>query len=195
MAEKGEAFSWTDFAPCGGFETGSGLYIRDPIDEIFSVSMGGGRTVQEEPLYIYLNGGEEFIDLRYEDPDAFLCRHQAVLRGAAERRGTGPLARRKHGRTVRCPSANISGGWWTWGSMPGSPRRTWTPRTLAPGYLPVPGGEGGNRFRLHDEEPPGGAAVLTLQEMGGREVSDFLPSESGEAVAPPHADLFAAQMF
>lgn len=66
---------------------------------------------------------------------------------------------------------------------------------FGPGIFTCTWGEGGNRFRLHDEEPPGGAAVLTLREMGGREVSDFLPSESGEAVAPPHADLFAAQMF
>ena len=79
---KGEALSWADFEGYAYTETGSGLYIRDyPIDGTFSLGIGGG-WLDEEPLYMYLNCGEDFIDIRREDVDAFIRRGQAVQRGA-----------------------------------------------------------------------------------------------------------------
>ena len=81
--QKGEMLSWADFENYEYIETGSGLYIRVyPIDGTFSLSIGGGRPDQEEPLYVYLNCGEDFIDIRREDVDAFIRRGQAVQRGA-----------------------------------------------------------------------------------------------------------------
>ena len=81
--QKGEMLSWADFENYEYIETGSGLYIRVyPIDGTFSLSIGGGRPDQEEPLYMYLNCGEDFIDIRREDVDAFIRRGQAVQRGA-----------------------------------------------------------------------------------------------------------------
>lgn len=79
---KGEALSWADFEDYEYIETGSGLYIRDyPIDGTFSLGIGGG-WLDEEPLYMYLNCGEDFIDIRREDVDAFIRRGRAVQRGA-----------------------------------------------------------------------------------------------------------------
>lgn len=83
--QKGEMLSWADFENYEYIETGSGLYIRVyPIDGTFSLSIGGGRPDQEEPLYMYLNCGEDFIDIRREDVDAFIRRGQG--RPAGQRR-------------------------------------------------------------------------------------------------------------
>ena len=80
---KGEMLSWADFENYEYIETGSGLYIRVyPMDGTFSLSIGGGRPEQEEPLYIYLNCGEDFIDIRRENVDAFIRRGQAIQQGA-----------------------------------------------------------------------------------------------------------------
>ena len=80
--QKGELLSWADFEDYTYTETGSGLYIRDyPIDGSFSLRIGGG-WLDEEPMYIYLNCGEDFIDIRREDVDAFIRRGQAVQQGA-----------------------------------------------------------------------------------------------------------------
>ena len=79
---KGEMLSWADFEDYTYTETGSGLYIRDyPIDGSFSLRIGGG-WLDEEPMYIYLNCGEDFIDIRRENVDAFIRRGQAVQQGA-----------------------------------------------------------------------------------------------------------------
>lgn len=84
---KGELLSWTDFEDYTYTETGSGLYIRDyPIDGSFSLRIGGG-WLDEEPMYIYLNCGEDFIDIRREDVDAFIRNH--LPGGGAD--GTGSM--------------------------------------------------------------------------------------------------------
>lgn len=79
---KGEELSWADFEAYDCIETGSGLYIRIyPIDETFSLSIGGAGP-EEEPLYIYLTTEEDRIDIRRENVRAFIHRVQAIRNGA-----------------------------------------------------------------------------------------------------------------
>lgn len=79
---KGEELSWADFEAYDCIETGSGLYIRIyPIDETFSLSIGGAGP-EEEPLYIYLTTEEDRIDICRENVRAFIHRAQAIRDGA-----------------------------------------------------------------------------------------------------------------
>lgn len=78
LSEKGDELTWSDFEEYSFTETGSGLYIRVyEIDEIFNLTIGGG-SVQEKPMYIYLgvNEGSEFIDIRYDNVPKFINAHK-----------------------------------------------------------------------------------------------------------------------
>ncbi|MBR5444760.1 MAG: hypothetical protein IKV57_01470, partial [Clostridia bacterium] len=87
--EKGETLTWSDFEAYKYIETGSGLYIRlYEIDDMFSLSIGGGYPLDKAPMYIYLtanvrNGAR--MDIRYEDPGAFIekYRNEAVGRSCS----------------------------------------------------------------------------------------------------------------
>lgn len=84
LSEKGESLSWEDFELYDSREVGSGLYIRVyPIDETFSVWIGSF-TPGEKPLYILLGTENDQIDLRREDPLAFIRSYQAVRSGAGQ---------------------------------------------------------------------------------------------------------------
>ena len=84
LSEKGERLSWEDFEPYDSREVGSGLYIRVyPIDETFSVWIGSF-TPGEKPLYILLGTENDQIDLRREDPVAFIRSYQTVRSGAGQ---------------------------------------------------------------------------------------------------------------
>ena len=95
--QKGEMLSWADFEAYDYIETGSGLYIRVyPIDGTFSLSIGGGRPDQEDPLYIHLNCGEDFIDIRREDVGAFIRDH--LSGGGADDTGSVKVSLTEGGR-------------------------------------------------------------------------------------------------
>lgn len=84
LSEKGERLSWEDFELYDSREVGSGLYIRVyPIDKTFSVWIGSF-TPGEKPLYILLGTENDQIDLRREDPLAFIRSYQAVRSGAGQ---------------------------------------------------------------------------------------------------------------
>ncbi|QUO38523.1 hypothetical protein KFE19_03140 [Dysosmobacter sp. Marseille-Q4140] len=84
LSEKGESLSWEDFELYDSREVGSGLYIRVyPIDKTFSVWIGSF-TPGEKPLYILLGTENDQIDLRREDPLAFIRSYQAVRSGAGQ---------------------------------------------------------------------------------------------------------------
>lgn len=53
-----------------------------PIDETFSLTIGGGRPEQGEPMCIHLNGEDDFINLCLEDVDPFIRSYQATRDGA-----------------------------------------------------------------------------------------------------------------
>ncbi len=68
LTAKGENLTWSDFAGYSHTDIGSGLYIWHlPIDEVFSVKVGGG-SIMSAPAYIYLCAGsgdaEKRIDIR-----------------------------------------------------------------------------------------------------------------------------------
>lgn len=75
LAERGEALTWADFDGYDHIDTGSGLYIRVyPIDEIFSLWIGGGST-EESPMYIYLALADNMdvrVEIRQDDVKAFI---------------------------------------------------------------------------------------------------------------------------
>ncbi len=68
LSAKGYDLTWEDFAQYAHTDIGSGLYIWHlPIDELFSVKVGGG-SIMTVPAYIYLCAGsgeqETRIDVR-----------------------------------------------------------------------------------------------------------------------------------
>ncbi len=68
LSDKGYDLTWEDFAEYSHTDIGSGLYIWHlPIDELFSVKVGGG-SIMTAPAYIYLCAGsgeqETRIDIR-----------------------------------------------------------------------------------------------------------------------------------
>lgn len=77
LSKKGDDLSWGDFETYFGHEAGSGLYIMEyPIDNIFSVHIGGG-SKEEKPMYIELisidsNDVKRSIDIRYDDIEKFI---------------------------------------------------------------------------------------------------------------------------
>jgi hypothetical protein len=81
LSEKGSKLTWEDFERYYHIETGSGLYIRlYPIDELFSLSIGGGNP-SGEPMYIYLNSSftaDGFMDIREGDVEAFIAEQKAL---------------------------------------------------------------------------------------------------------------------
>lgn len=72
LSEKGEELTWSDFEGYSYIETGSGLYIRVyEIDDMFSLSIGGGSpSGEEKPYYILLSAnagdpdGKTYLDIR-----------------------------------------------------------------------------------------------------------------------------------
>ena len=82
LSAKGEDLTWSDFAGYSHTDIGSGLYIWHlPIDEVFSVKVGGG-SVMTEPMYVYLCAGsgdaEERIDIRDGGVNEFIASFFAV---------------------------------------------------------------------------------------------------------------------
>jgi len=68
LSAKGYDLTWEDFAEYSHTDIGSGLYIWHlPIDDLFSVKVGGG-SIMTAPMYIYLCAGsgeqETRIDIR-----------------------------------------------------------------------------------------------------------------------------------
>lgn len=81
LAQKGNDLSWEDFADYPYTDIGSGLYIHEyKIDEVFSLRIGGVPSV--EPMYIRLTAGEEYVDIRTDDVDAFIEKHQTAANSA-----------------------------------------------------------------------------------------------------------------
>lgn len=82
LSAKGEDLTWSDFAGYSHTDIGSGLYIWHlPIDDVFSVKVGGG-SVMTEPMYVYLCAGsgdaEERIDIRDGGVNEFIASFFAV---------------------------------------------------------------------------------------------------------------------
>lgn len=82
LSAKGEDLTWSDFAEYSHTDIGSGLFIWHlPIDEVFSVKVGGG-SVMTAPMYIYLCAGsgdaEECIDIREGGVEEFIASFFAV---------------------------------------------------------------------------------------------------------------------
>ncbi len=76
LSAKGEDLIWSDFAGYSHTDIGSGLFIWHlPIDEVFSVKVGGG-SVMTEPMYVYLCAGsgdaKERIDIRDGGVEEFI---------------------------------------------------------------------------------------------------------------------------
>ena len=76
LAEKGEALTWSDFAPYDRTEGGSGLYIwfLPTDDPRYQVMVGG--VPDREPMYIRLCDQErdDYVELRTGDVEEFLNR-------------------------------------------------------------------------------------------------------------------------
>lgn len=68
LSKKGYDLSWPDFEKYAGFDTGSGLYIRQyDIDEMFYILIGGANP-ENTPMYIRLcvrDGTEDSVDIRH----------------------------------------------------------------------------------------------------------------------------------
>lgn len=76
LARKGEDLSWEDFEDYAYQDIGSGLFIYEyEIDERFSLAIGGG-SLDSEPMYVHLSAGEDHIDIRTDDVDAFIEKHR-----------------------------------------------------------------------------------------------------------------------
>lgn len=76
LSAKGWELDWADFDGYAYLDTGSGLIIHvHPIDQYFSLWVGGGGG--GAPMYIYLqeNATEERIDIREEDVEDFIAQH------------------------------------------------------------------------------------------------------------------------
>lgn len=85
LSAKGEDLTWSDFAEYSHTDIGSGLFIWHlPIDEVFSVKIGGG-SVMTAPMYIYLCAGsseaEERIDIREGGVEEFIEQHTNIDNG------------------------------------------------------------------------------------------------------------------
>ncbi|MBQ9765609.1 MAG: hypothetical protein IJW18_05390 [Lachnospiraceae bacterium] len=76
--QKGEKLTWSDFAMYESTDIGSGLYILlYAIDENYTLAIGGG-SMETSPMYMhlsYIHGEADFIDIRYEDVEAFVRSH------------------------------------------------------------------------------------------------------------------------
>lgn len=73
LAQKGEELTWEDFEAYSFEDIGSGLHIRKyEIDDDYHVLVGG-RSIDIDPMYIYLvkTNGEK-IDIRYDDLNSFI---------------------------------------------------------------------------------------------------------------------------
>lgn len=82
LSAKGEDLTWSDFAGYSHTDIGSGLFIWHlPIDEVFSVKIGGG-SVTTEPMYVYLcassGDAEERMDIRDGEVEEFTASVLAV---------------------------------------------------------------------------------------------------------------------
>lgn len=82
LSAKGYDLTWEDFSAYPHTDIGSGLFIWElPIDEMFSVRVGGG-SLNVAPMYVYLyvkSGDlEEFIDIRDGDVDEYIASFAAV---------------------------------------------------------------------------------------------------------------------
>jgi hypothetical protein len=75
VARYGETLTWDDFAPYDKEELGSDPYcFRYPIDWDYCLEIAGD-SLESEPAYIRIVSeydGENYVDVRYADLDAFL---------------------------------------------------------------------------------------------------------------------------
>lgn len=76
LSAKSWELNWADFDGYAYLDTGSGLIIHVyPIDQYFSLWVGGGGG--SAPMYIYLqeNATEERIDIREQEVETFIAQH------------------------------------------------------------------------------------------------------------------------
>lgn len=77
LAQKKDSLSWDDFEKYDSIDIGSGLYIlRYDIDDDFYLLIGG-KSKDENPMYIRLlraNNEEDYIDIRTDDVEKFISK-------------------------------------------------------------------------------------------------------------------------
>lgn len=93
LSRKGDALTWSDFENYEYTDIGSGLFVWEfIIDDDLRLLVGGG-GLETKPGYIRLKGSNrKDIDIRYEDPEDFICDIRKPLYARQEKIRSGELS-------------------------------------------------------------------------------------------------------
>lgn len=93
LAHKGDALTWSDFENYEYTDIGSGLYVwKFIIDDNLTLYVGGG-GLETTPYYIFLEKADGiYIDIRYNDPEDFICNIHKPVYARQEKIRSGELS-------------------------------------------------------------------------------------------------------
>lgn len=93
LSHKGDSLTWSDFEGYEYTDIGSGLFVwKFIIDDNLKLYVGGG-GLKTTPAYIHLKKADgRYIDIRYDDPEDFICDIHKPVYARREKIRSGALS-------------------------------------------------------------------------------------------------------